>query len=264
MRRKVSTTPPRIFGPLSPAWHLRQGMETPDPKTALVHATRPRRSAMANSMIRYAQLRARHPERFVNTPGGIDILSDPDEIAAAIAAAGASPPESGLVHSDRYITVVRDPVRFPDGRLGLYTRILTTEDNTGVVILPMLRDAILLIEHFRHATRTWHLEAPRGFGVKGMDGRENAARELEEEIGARTVEIAPLGVLYADSGLLADHVALFTARIGDFGGLDTAEGIRRLVPMTSAEVRSAIGDGRINDGFTISAFTRAWLGGHLS
>ncbi|MEU9957357.1 NUDIX domain-containing protein [Streptomyces sp. NPDC050982] len=194
-------------------------------------------------------------------PDGIDIISDEVEAAQAATAAGVAPDRIGVVHADPYITVVRDPVRFPDDQLGVYGRIFSTSGVPGVVVLPLLDDLIILVEHFRHATRSWHIEAPRGFGRSGSTDELNAARELSEEIGSEVIEMIPLGIVYPDTGMLADHAALFAARIESVGELDKMEGIRRVVPMTGFEIREAMHDGTVNDGFTIAAVTRAWLAG---
>jgi ADP-ribose pyrophosphatase len=207
-------------------------------------------------MDRYAALRLQRPELFANTDGGIEILPGGAEAEAAARAAGGS---AGVVYTDRYITVIRDPVRFPGGGLGLYVRVLATSGRPGVVVLPLAGERAVLVEHYRHATRGWHLEAPRGFGEPGREGASDAARELEEEIGAVPSEILPLGEMYPDTGLLADPVGLYAARFEGPLSLDTAEGIRRAHLLTPAEADGAVRDGRIDDGFTIAALTRARL-----
>ena len=60
---------------------------------------------------------------------------------------------------------MRDPVRFPSGKLGTYLRILepsALDGAAGVVLLPVRDNVIFLREVFRHATRRWELELPRG------------------------------------------------------------------------------------------------------
>ncbi|MFC8765016.1 MULTISPECIES: NUDIX hydrolase [Streptomyces] len=200
---------------------------------------------------RYDVLRGERPELFRNEPGGIEILTDP----AAVEAAG------GVVYQDPYVLLVRDAVRFPDGRTGTYTRSVSATAAPGCVILPLLGDRMVLIEHYRHATRSWHWEIPRGFGTARLTGEANAAKELAEEIGARVRELLPLGSLHPDSGVSADLVLLFAARIDAVGSLETGEGIRGSLTLPFAEAESMIADGRITDGFTIAAMTRARLAG---
>lgn len=208
----------------------------------------------------YVSLQRTQPERFTNATGGIEILTRSQDVEAAAAAIETTTDQLGVVYADRYITVVRDPVRFPDGRLGGYVRVFTTSGRPGAVILPLLGDAIVLVEHYRHATRAWHLEAPRGFGDPEA-AVDTATRELGEEIGAAPVQLIALGVVFPDTGLLADPVPLYAARIAKLGALDHGEGIRRTVTLAPGEAAAAIQNGRINDGFTISVLTRAHLHG---
>ncbi|MFJ6798260.1 NUDIX hydrolase [Streptomyces sp. NPDC091268] len=204
-----------------------------------------------NGLERYALLREQRPELFRNEPGGIEILDDP----VAVAAAG------GVVYQDRYLTLVRDPVRFPDGREGTYIRSVGTTVEAGCVVVPLLGGEVVLIEHFRHATRSWHWELPRGFGTGGLTDRANAAKEIAEEIGAAVSELVPLGVLHPDTGMVGDRVLLFAARIDAVGALATGEGIRSALTVPFAEAEAMVADGRITDAFTMAALLRARLAG---
>ena len=165
------------------------------------------------------------------------------------------------MYSDRYITLLRDPVRFPDGSTGTYIRSIGAASEPGCVVLPLFDGGVVLIEHFRHATRSWHWEVPRGFGAPGLSAGENAAKELREEIGAEALEFVPLGELHPDSGTTADRVSLFAARIDGIGALERAEAIRRYVTVPFAEAEAMVGDGRITDAFTIAVLMRARLAG---
>ncbi|MFC5145860.1 NUDIX hydrolase [Streptomyces aureoversilis] len=236
----------------------------------------------------YDRLRAARPELFGNSPGGIDILFDPADVEEArrtadtgaqntgaessgtadagtesTAAEGATAPV-GVVYADRFVTLVRDAVRFPGGAPGLYVRMLSTVASPGAVVLPLTpAGEVVLVEHYRHATRSWHWEVPRGMGAPGATGAENAVRELAEEIGADATELISLGHMHPDSGLIADRVELFAARIDGFGSPETSEGIRRIVPRPWPEVAEMVATGEIACGFTIAVITRALLNGLL-
>lgn len=199
----------------------------------------------------YEKLRAERPDLFRNEPGGIEILTDPASVSAA----------GGVLYQDPYVLLVRDPVRFPDGSEGTYIRSLSPGREQGCAVLPLLNGDVVLIEHFRHATRSWHWEVPRGFGTAGLSDEENAAKELREEIGAVADEVIALGEVHPDSGTTGDHVSLFAARISGTGPLDKAEGIRRCLTVPFAEAEAMVGDGRITDAFTIAALMRARLAG---
>lgn len=231
----------------------------------------------------YDRLRAARPELFGNTPGGIDILFDPADVEEARRTAGAGAENTGaehagaegagaegaaapvgVVYADRFVTLVRDAVRFPGGAPGLYVRMLSTVASPGAVVLPLTPAGdVVLVEHYRHATRSWHWEVPRGMGAPGATGADNAVRELAEEIGAEVTELISLGRMHPDSGLIGDHVELFAARIDDFGSPETSEGIRRIVPRPWPEVAEMVAAGEITCGFTIAVLTRALLNGLL-
>ncbi|TXL92809.1 NUDIX hydrolase [Streptomyces sp. IB2014 016-6] len=213
----------------------------------------------------YEELRRDRPEMFANVPDGIEVLLDPADIEAARRGVGSDEPV-GVVYGDRFITLVRDAVRFPGGGLGLYLRVLPATGAPGVVVLPLIGAGpdgpdVVLVEHYRHATRAWHLEAPRGNGEAGSAAPENAIRELREELGVRLDELIPLGRVHADTGLLGSHAELYAARISAVGALDTAEGIRRAVVMPLRRAEELIGRGGITDGYTIAVLTRARLAG---
>jgi ADP-ribose pyrophosphatase len=234
----------------------------------------------------YEALRRVRPEWFRNESGGIEILAEPALTSslwrmrchtAAREARGSRgrywwarlrhavrPETVGVVSADRFLFHLRDPVRFPDGTLGLYNRIVPPPGATpGVVVLPLLgpERGILLIEHYRHATREWHWEVVRGFGEPGASAEENVARELQEEVSAHPRQTVPLGELHPDTGLLAQQVQLFAARVESVGELEQHEGIRRAKVVTCAEAEEMVRTGDITDAFTIAVLYRARLAG---
>ncbi|SCE89007.1 ADP-ribose pyrophosphatase [Micromonospora haikouensis] len=222
---------------------------------------------------RYQDLRAQLPELFDNPPdAAVKILDDPTDVAAAerakaeeLAAQGL-PMEwsrTGVAYQDQYLTLVREPVRFPDGTFGTYIRSFPAGGASGVVLLPVLNGAVVLVEHFRHATRRWHLEAPRGFGVPGVPADEQALLELQEEIAAELVSLIDLGLFHPDTGTSTNEVRLYLVEIAAVGAPQTGEGIRAVHTCTPAEVGKLVRDGVITDSFTIAAWTRAWLRGLL-
>jgi ADP-ribose pyrophosphatase len=205
----------------------------------------------------YSRMRRTRPDLFVNSEGGVEILPPEEDAARRVGG------PAGVVYADAYITVLRDPVRFPDGRLGTYLRVLSSTESQGTVVLPLLDAQVILVEHFRHATRSWHLEAPRGFGEPGAHRRQDAARELGEELGAVATELIDLGTVHPDTGLLGHSVHLWAARVPHIGEPEHAEGIRRAVPLTAEAAEAMVLDGRITDAFTVAVLARARLAGLL-
>ncbi|WP_212992898.1 NUDIX hydrolase [Actinoplanes auranticolor] len=222
----------------------------------------------------YANLRESHPALFANPPGAaFEILTEPVEVRAAeearatdLAEAGmpAFMAETGVVYADPFFMVVRDAVRTPAGSLGTYSRVISAGNAIGVVILPQVGEGIVLVHHFRHSTRTWHLEIPRGFGMPGSDPVDDARRELLEEIGVSATALHDLGEVYPDSGAMGSPVRLFYAEVSDPpSAADQEEGIDAIRIVSPGELGRMIRDEEITDGFTITAYTRALLRGLL-
>jgi ADP-ribose pyrophosphatase len=219
---------------------------------------------------RYAQLRAARPKLFANPPGApFEILFDSAQVVEAERQAGirladhglpASWGVTGVVFEDQYSLVLRDAIRWHSGELGTYVRRVNPFGAPGVVILPRCADDLVLVRHFRHSTRRWHLEFPRGFGEAGSTPEQNARRELLEEINGIPKVLRPLGILHPDTGLAADEVHLFYAEIDEYNtGSDENEGITAIDAVSSARLAALIESGEVTDGFTIAAWTRAAL-----
>lgn len=224
----------------------------------------------ADCLGRYRALVRDRPDRFTNPDGDIyHILLDESAIERARRDAldhrraeglPADDTRVGVLAIDPYLIVMRDAVRFADGSYGLYNRLLVP---SGAAILPLLGSSIALLHRFRHGTRRWHLEAPRG-GFSGVGTlAEEAERELVEEIGARPSELVDLGELHATSGCLDETHQLYLARIDRVGTPDKHEAIESIKVLPVAAVERLIAQGEITDGPTLALFLRARLRRYL-
>lgn len=229
---------------------------------------------MADDLQDYLAFARANPALFVNPPeGGFIIVLDEAEIreieaymAAKLKAKGM--PEDwarvGIAFQDQYALLLRDAVRFPDGTPGTYIRFVGSEfAPPGVVVLPIYQDQVLIVRHFRHATRTWHLELPRGFGKPGLSSEQCAREELSEEIQGTATRLIALGTVYPDAGADAGHVDLFYADVASYGTPDANEGIVELLSVTVRDFERMIRENVITDGFTLAAYARAKLQGLL-
>jgi ADP-ribose pyrophosphatase len=224
----------------------------------------------ADCLRRYRDLVKGQAELFVNPPGLVyEILTAAGEMSQAQEAAERSRKSHGLdvedtrlgvLASDPYATVLREAVRFPDGSLGLYNRLLVPG---GVVVLPLLRGSIVLIHRFRHGTRRFAYEAPRGIAGEAESLETDARRELFEEIGAVAEKLVDLGEVATTSGIVGEVMRLFFARIDSVGAPDRHEAIAGIVCCTIAETEEMIVRGAICDGPTLAAYLRAKLAGLL-
>lgn len=224
----------------------------------------------ADCFERYLALVHDRPDQFANPDGAIyEILLDSSRIDRARRDASeyrrtqslpAEDTRVGILAVDPYLMVMRDAVRFADGTYGLYNRLLVP---SGAAILPMLGNKIVLLHRFRHGTRRWHLEVPRG-SFSGVGTQvEEAERELMEEIGAKPTSIDDLGDLHSTTGCLDERHRLYLARIDAIGAPDAHEAIESLKVLPVAAVEQLIAEGKITDGPTLALFLRARLRGYL-
>ena len=213
-----------------------------------------------------------HPGLFINPPrSGITILLGEDEIREAerqeaqrLEARGlpAEWAKVGIVYRDQYVLLLRDAVRFPDGSLGTYIRSVDEDERApGVVVLPFYQGHVLLIRHFRHGTRTWHLEVPQGFGIPGFSSEESIRLELQQEISATISRLVSLGRFHPDASVGANVVELFYADIETYGEVELQEGIAELLPTSVSELERMISENVIDNVFLLVAYARAKLHG---
>ncbi len=152
----------------------------------------------------------------------------------------------GIVAEDQYLFWIRDAVLFPSGEKGTYDRILwksALETPPGVAIFPYLADRkIVLILNYRHATRSWELELPRGLLKEGETVRTAAARELQEETGYHVDDSLLLGTMAVDSGILATVIPVLACRAVDPSDrkYDFSEAIALNVTLSVNELETAL------------------------
>jgi ADP-ribose pyrophosphatase len=171
--------------------------------------------------------------------------------------------ETGIVFEDDYILVIRDPVIFKNGRTGTYLRIVERASLTGkagVVMLPVRENLVYLNKIFRHATRQWELECPRGYREESQTLEEAVKIELLQELGLEIDTVHNLGEIYSNTGLLAGSAQSYFVRLkpGDAAPCpEEGESISETVKLTFQEVKAKIRSGEIRDGFTLSVLQLA-------
>lgn len=161
----------------------------------------------------------------------------------------------GIMYSSPYSQLIVDLVEDKTGRRFAYERLIPT--NSGaVVIVPSFEGKLVLLRQFRHALRSYQLSFPRGYGEPGLSAEENAAKELHEELGASAAgDLTYLGSVVADSGLSGNEASVFACIMDELTVKRGYEGIEGYELFTPEELDAAICEGRITDGFTLSALT---------
>lgn len=206
-------------------------------------------------MTTYDAFRARNPELFGNLENAAtEILFD----RATQHRVGA-----GVVYEDPHLLLVKDAVRFRDGRVGGYLRLVHAAGSAGAAVLAVCGGKIVLIRHFRHATRRWHWEIPRGFAEPGEPPSVTATRETLEELGIAPNEVRHLGDVHTDTGLTPAAVALYLTELPGLGVLEAAEGIDAVRLVTCTEYDDLVRAGELTDSFTLAAVQMARLHGFL-
>jgi ADP-ribose pyrophosphatase len=222
---------------------------------------------------RYHALLRDRPSLARNLDGGITVVAEPAEIARIEATmaeqfvAQGMPREwarAGVFYEDPYILVLRDAVVFPDGKPGLYHRVIAHHDEpTGVAILARYQGKLVLIRHFRHPGRAWHWEIPRGAVGADEDPAEMARTELAEEVGGTVASTLQLGIVHGATALMRHLVVLIYAELDSIGAPALGEGIAEIRLVAPAEMESMIAAGEITDSFTVAAVYHARLRGLL-
>jgi len=226
---------------------------------------------MKNRLKQYFSLIKDRPDLFRNENAAFNIILDSEiieqwEIRKKDTLEKNGKPKKwadiGILLSDPYIVVLRDLVEFPNKEMNGYFRIINRADFDGsksVVVMPVYDKKILLLKQFRHATRSWHLELPRGFGESHISVEENAMKEIHDEIDGVVSELIDLGPYHDNTGAIGGEVRLFFARLDSYGEPNELEGINEVKPTEIKEFENNIRDGNITDGFTIGAYARAKL-----
>jgi len=233
--------------------------------------------ARSDPLSRYLAMTAQHPQRFENPPGEsvIRIITDVDALVTEqerlrlSLLAGGKPAawgDLGVILDDPYFVILRDLVRFPSGRVGTYSRLINQADLHGgqsVVVLPLMDGKIGLLRQFRHATRRYHLEVPRGYGEPDMPASVNAEKEIREEMGGTLTQLIDLGSAHNNTGLEATEVQFYLGHVADSGALELDEGIEGIEWVEVDAFEGMIANGDITDGFTLTAYAKAKVRGLL-
>lgn len=151
----------------------------------------------------------------------------------------------GIIAEDHYWMWIRDAVTFPGGIPGTYDRIVWKSGLTGTpgaVIFPVLQNHKVLVNvNFRHATRAWELEIPRGARKQKESGKEAATRELREETGCIASEMIFLGDLAPETGVITGTIPVYFASVENRKARhqDESEAIALNIEMSVEEIEQA-------------------------
>jgi 8-oxo-dGTP pyrophosphatase MutT (NUDIX family) len=145
-------------------------------------------------------------------------------------------------------------------RTGATHEMYVLEQPNWVNVIPLTSDEqVVMIEQWRHGTRTIELETPGGMIDDGEAVEAAGRRELREETGYEAGQIISLGAAHPNPAIQGNrqhYVLATTCRKTTEPNLDRAEDITvKLVPL--ADVPGLIRAGTISHGIVIGAFY--WL-----
>lgn len=165
----------------------------------------------------------------------------------------------GIVFENKYFSLVVDLIENSTGTRYPYARIVHRNKYNGVVVIPILNNKIVFLKQFRHGTREFEIELPRGFSEKSKTIQENAESEVYEELGVMPKNIEYLGNVINDSSLSGGLVHIFVCEIEAVEKLSADEGIKDTIQLTLHETEEFINENKIRDCFSISAIYKLLL-----
>jgi 8-oxo-dGTP pyrophosphatase MutT (NUDIX family) len=146
-----------------------------------------------------------------------------------------------------------------DPRTGRSHEMFILEQPNWVNVIPLTSDEqVIMVEQWRHGTRSVHLETPGGLMDGGETPEQSARRELLEETGYEAGGIVWLGTVHPNPAVQANlqhYILAENCRKVAEPKLDQTEDITvKLVPL--ADVAGMIETGRITHGIVIGGFYR--------
>ncbi len=171
----------------------------------------------------------------------------------------------GVIAEDQYWIWIRDPVIFPSGFKGTYNRIVwrpSLDGPQGVAILPIFQnDRYGVNLNYRHSTRSWEIEMPRGARFQGEEPEQTARRECREETGLEVSDLTLLGEVAPDTGMTTSVVPVYTGHVAatQLFNPEESEAIHKILTLSHDELLAGFAKGYIEvmiHGSHIKAYCR--------
>ncbi|MCM1219109.1 MAG: NUDIX hydrolase [Lachnospiraceae bacterium] len=124
-----------------------------------------------------------------------------------------------------------------------------------MVIISKYNNQYVLIKQFRHAIGDYQLAFPRGYGEPDITIEENVKKEIFKELNTNAYKIEHIGTVIADSGICGEKVNIVQCEVDKPNVDGVYEGITKFVLLSAEEIESLIKSKKINDGFTLSAWS---------
>lgn len=176
----------------------------------------------------------------------------------------------GVKFETREYLLVRDAVRYPSGAETTPIRLIPKSIEggpSGVVVLAHKNGTIYLRRIFRHGTRRWELETPRGRRDGKCTAEQAARNELEQELGFEAASLVEIGTIAPETALMPSRLPVFWAELEPGKPEAEPEDTEAMGPIAGlqfAELAARIRSGEIACGITLAALAVAAVNGKLS
>ena len=156
-----------------------------------------------------------------------------------------------MVHKNKWYSVVHEKFLISKNKTGDYFLVKHAGSS---IIIPIKDNKIIFEKQYRYPTKKWSLELPCGGREKGVSFLETAKKELQEETGYKAKSIKKIGSFYPSPGNSARNCNVYLAKNLEFikKNLEKTEHITT-VELTKEDAYKMAGQGKITDGFTLSA-----------
>ena len=199
----------------------------------------------------YQELLTSYPDLF-QSQHDIDYVTDPHQISEWEQKTGEI---IGVHHKGQYEIMVVDLIK-KGGKLKSHGRIILPDG--GVIIVPKAGDKFIFENQYRYPLCQSFLAFPRGHREANASPEEDAAREIEEELGGATIQnLHYLGKAYPETHSDAWYCSVWAGEV-DPESLTLRkgyEGIDELILLTESEIDTKIASGEISCGYTLAAWS---------
>jgi ADP-ribose pyrophosphatase len=172
-----------------------------------------------------------------------------------------------LVCQNQVWRVYKDHIREKGGSREVIDYITLSPPNaggpnliSGVAVLPIVGDDVVVLRSYRHPVSDYVWELPRGFVDPGESPRQAALRELEEETGlvCEPDKLYSLGFLLPEASTFIARGALFVAFDCKPGGrqVNNELGLGEFHRFSRARVFAMLAKYEFEEAFTVTTLHR--------
>ena len=118
--------------------------------------------------------------------------------------------KSTTIFCNKWVTIFKDKIKFPNGKLGDYT-FIQRSDGVSVAILNK-KNQILLIKQYRYPIKNYEWNIPGG-AADSDHLKQEAIREIQEETGLKLTKIEKIAQFYPLSSCSTEKYHVYLSKI---------------------------------------------------